>query len=110
MKDELFNVSEVKDASQTGATSALLDKSDVCHVTVTQLAVVQRSNNSNNNDIQPVKRTHRTAVLEQRRRNRGEGGSEGTRPRNVETAGAKVSFRLRNNTPSLLVRPTYSFA
>ena len=29
------------------------------------------------------------------------GGNGGTRPRNVETAGAKVSLRPRNNLPSL---------
>jgi len=34
-----------------------------------------------------------------RRRNRG--GNGGARPRNAETAGAKVSFRPRNNLPSL---------
>jgi len=38
-------------------------------------------------------------TLQHRRRNRG--GNDGACPRNVETAGAKVSFRPRNILPSL---------
>jgi len=32
---------------------------------------------------------------------RNRGGNGGARPRNAETAGARVSFRPRNNLPSL---------